>query len=294
MTYGDLITANGQLQWAGMVFGDGALTYLTDDGITGWEDHPGIDSGNVARTAEHGSEPGSKLLQERIVTWSGAWRPPRVGDDGSALRALRAATTIPDDETEDPLVIRLLGETLLAWGSIVGRALPSDQTYSVRAGKLLLQWSCSDPRRYSLTEHTVHLALPPPTTIGLAYSLVYPLDYGTAPPPSTGVATNVMEASTPPRLVFSGGAMSGIKVANTSTGETLAFDITMVSTDVLEVDTRAGTVLLNGVDRLTTRSNLSSPVRGFLFARGVNNLALTAQSWGSGAGVDVFWRDATF
>lgn len=294
--YGDLITADGQIQWAGMLFNDGVLTYLSDDGITGWEDLPATDSGNVARPSEHGSEPGRDLAQDRIVTGSWAWRPNRATDDGSALRALRAATTITSTSTEQPIVVRLLGETLLAWAKIKNRSLPGDRPYSVRAGTLTLQWECSDPKRYGLTENHERIAFPAPTTVGLVYPLVYPLDYGTAPAPSTGIAVNAMETETSPRLVFSGGAMSGIAITNTigDVTKTLAFNVALATTDVLEIDTRAGTVLLNGVDRLYTRTTLSGPVKDFLLAGGANALALHADSWDAGAGVDIYWRDATF
>lgn len=292
MAYGDLITGNGQVEYNGMVFGDNVVTYLGEDGITGWEDQPPADSGNIANATTHGSTPGELLLQERVITWSGDWRPPR-GDDGSALRALRAATGIVKGTTELPLVIRLLGETLLAFGRITNKALPSTRAYSVGAGILLLQWTCSDVRRYSLDEHDEQILLPTPTPVGLVYSLVYPLDYGTPVAPPTGSVTNSLDQDTPCRLVFSGAAMSGPGLRNGSTGQMLGFDIDLVATDVLEVDTRVGTVLLNGVDRLYTRTTGSTPVQSFLLAAGENDLQLSADSWDTGAQVEIFWRDAT-
>jgi hypothetical protein len=288
---GDLIVADGQVQWGGFLLGDNDLTWT--DGITGWDDLPGVDSGNVARPGQPGSWPGQKLPQERIVTWSGVWTPDPATDTGTDLVALRQATTILDGTDEQPLVVRTLGETMVAYGAVTNRALPNDALYSYRGGTLALQWTCADPRRYSIAENVASLSLTVAVGGGLTYPLVYPLDYGPAPvSTSSTTATNAGDAASWPLIAFMGPIVRP-SMYNAATGALLEYALTLTSTDVLVIDCRAGTVLLNGVDRAYTRTEACTPVASFLLVKGDNPLTLRAQSWGAGNSASVTWRSAT-
>jgi hypothetical protein len=288
MSAGDLITADGQIEWGGVLLGTDTA-YLWDS-LDGWEDLPGIDSGNVSRPAAHGSWSGAKFSQERTVTFGGYVVAPDVL---AAVRDLRRVTAVAGDATELPLVVRTAGETLLAHGAIVGRVLPLPTSVTEFA-QVTLQWLCSDPRRYSLVEKSVALALSAPPVAGLVYPLAYPLDYGADElPNASATATNELDAPTLPVVVFTG-PLTVPRLVNQPAGVMLEFGIELTAADTLTVDCAAGTVLLNGTaDRLYTSTPLCSPLANFEIRPGANDLALSAQDFDAGNSATVTWRDAT-
>jgi hypothetical protein len=288
---GELITGDGQVQFDDYLLGDDLVTYM--DALNGWEGLPGIDSGNTPRPNYHGSWPGYKFAQERIITWEG-----RFAASPSAwvteLKKLRQSLAIPLGSEEYEIAVRLRGETLLAFGTVSARAMPGDYSYGYYGARLTIQFECSDPRRYSLDENIQNLILPTVSSNGLDYPLDYPLDYG-ADEASSGSATiqNDGDVTTPVKLIFTG-PMTNPKIVNVTTGVSLEFIITLGDGETLEVDTRIGTVLLNGIaDRLYTRTVNSSPILSFGLVPGSNTVTLQASAWDDPAGVTIIWRDAT-
>ncbi len=293
LTTGDLIVGDGQVQWGNLLLG--ADPYFTEE-IAGWEDLPGIDSGNVARPATHGSWPGRFLGQERVVTWTG-WNVPidRRESLQASVRWVRSNTTITNDPTEYPLVVRTLGETLMCWGKVSNRAVATDIAYGAGGARTAIQWTCSDPRRYELDEQLVMLTLDDPPGAGLSWPLTYPLVWGPeATTTSSAVLVNSMDAPTPPTITITGPLDTPL-VVNQTTGRQLEFALVLTETDVLTIDCRQGTVLLNGVsDRLYTRTARSGPVAGFELQGGDNVLALRSVAYSPGNTAVIRWRSATF
>lgn len=293
MAPGSLITAEAQIEWAeALLLGDGTDYWVTN--LTGWDSMPGVDSGNVPRSARHGSWSGRALAQERVVTAEFDVLPGSY-DTEAVLAVLRAATTLAEDGTELALVVKAAsGPPLLAFGQVLRRDLPMEAGYRRGVYGCAIQWTCSDPRRYSITEQTITVAAPSAGS-GLVYPLVYPLDYGTTGGSGSGTATNAGEAPAHPVLTITGPAVRPL-VANTATGAVLEFDLTLVAGESLIVDTNAGTVLLGGTgNRLYTLTAASVPVESFVLASGANPLALRAQSFAApGASLGVRWRSASW
>jgi hypothetical protein len=286
---GELITGDGQLQYNGYVLGDDNITFL--DSINGWDDLPGIDSGNAIRSASHGAWPGRKIAGERIITWEGRFAP----DESiwqMELKRLRSSFTIPSGTEENEIVIRTHGESFLSFGSVSARAIPADRQYGYFGALLTIQFECSDPRRYSLGENSWTLSMPTVTTNGLVYPLTYPLDYGVETSPSSGTLLNAGDVITPVTLEFVG-PITNPGIINSTLGVKLQFNIVLTSSDTLTVNTRTGTVLLNGsADRLYTRTVTSSPIFSFGLVPGYNSMQMLASSWNTPAGVNIVWRDA--
>lgn len=108
------------------------------------------------------------------------------------------------------------------------------------------------------------LYMPAPGATGLEW----PLAFGE--PGSTGglSVTNVGDAPAHPVIEFRG-PVSRPSVTNLATGDVLEYDLPLAAGDVLVVDTRAGTVTLNGAaSRLYTASNRSVPEQTFTLAPG--------------------------
>ncbi|MFF4417477.1 hypothetical protein ACFYY8_33550 [Streptosporangium sp. NPDC001559] len=286
---GELITAPWQLEWGGFLIGTG--TPYSIQRISGWEDLPGLDMGAAAKPTRPGSWPGAPRPQSRIVTVELEFRAT-VDRMDEVVAALRAATSRSTTADEAPLAIRLRGETTVALGKVSNRLVLVDHAYSqALAPSATLQWLCSDPRRYELTERSLTITPGTSGSGGLVYPLSYPLTYGTAGSANNGTAANVGNEPTSPVLTFTG-PITTPRLVNTTLGYGLEFAVDVLAGQTLVVDADAGTVLLNGSDRLYTRSNLSVPVEYFELYPGDNNLTLLAASFGTGASLTVTWKSA--
>lgn len=291
MAAGDLITADGQLEYNGYVLGDDETTFMVS--LTGWEDLPPIDSSNTLRPASHGAWVGKKLAGQRIITWTGRFSPEEFSNWREMLDDLQNAFTIPVGTQELTIAVRTRDEIKVAFGSVVQRAIPMDYAYSYYGANITIQFECSDPRRYSLGEYTYFISMPTDAEDGLDYPLVYPLDYGLVDTVSDLSITNAGNAPSPLIITYHG-PVTNPTLVNSTTNQQLGFDIVLTEDDELIVNTRNGTVLLNGtVDRLYTRSLTSSPILGFELQPGLNELHAYAEEWDTGAGIEITYRDAT-
>jgi hypothetical protein len=288
---GELITGDGQLEFNGYLLGDDVTTFMTS--LTGWEDLPPIDSSNTVKPASHGAWPGKKLANQRILTWNGRFAPEDFSTWNDLLDDLKAAFNIPVGTEEFTIAVRTRNVTKIVFGAVTARAMPMDYSYSYYGANITIQFECSDPRKYSTGENTVFISMPSDTDDGLDYPLDYPLDYGADQLEGNLLINNQGNASTPLVLNFLGPATNPTLV-NTTTGQQLGFDIVLAADDILTVDTRLGTVLLGGVDRLYTRQLTSSPILAFELRPGLNEMHVFAEEWDTGAGVEIIYRDAEF
>lgn len=288
---GSLITGDGQLEYNDYLLGDDDITFMQS--ITGWEDLPNVDSANTLRPSSHGAWVGRKYLGQRIITWTGVFAAEKEVWADEIVR-LKTAFTPPEGTEELTIVVRTRGTDLMAFGTVSARQIPMDYSYGYYGARLSVQFECSDPRLYSLGENSVFISMPSSATDGLDYPLVYPLDYGTEVAPNSLIVVNAGAAPTPMIMNFVG-PVTNPSLINDTSGKQLGFEIVLTADDVLTVDTRKGTVLLNGTaDRLYTRTPLSSPILGFDLLSGSNELQVIAEDWDDGAGVEIVYRDATF
>lgn len=288
MAIGDLITRDAQIEWNGALLLGSGTPYGWGK-LSGWGDRPGVDLGNQARAADHGSHPGQPWAQERVITWEFQMYPD-AADFAAACDALEMATPVEPGTTERPLVIRTRGRTRVAYAKVANRGLPEDKLYFAGRPKGILVWTAADPRLYSLEQYTIHVSSPslPP---GLQYPLTYPLDYGGAIIPSSGSAVNAGNTATRPLVTFVGPSTNP-SLINTTTNRLLAFDIVLASGEELVVDTLAGSVLLGAADRSNTLADLSVAPSDFELVPGTNGLTFSSAFSGAGTGVDVTWRSA--
>ncbi len=281
---GELITRDAQVQWAGQLWGDGTLWSVSS--MPGWNDLPGLDSGSVPRAQQHGDWLGRLLAQGRSISLSmtlTGWPE----DFPAALLALEAAT--PIEQAEQPLVVQGAGRRLLVNGRITHRVTPFDTAFNLGTPSVTLMWECSDPRRYGLTALSVATGLPQSGS-GLDWgdtSTPKGLDWhdGESPPGldwgadgSSGdlTLTNAGTAPTHPVLEFRGPVVMP-SVTLQETGQVLEYDLPLAASDVLTVDTAAGTVTLaSGASRLYTVTARSSPEEAFVLPPGTSTLSFRA------------------
>lgn len=306
MTAGDLISRNGQLEWGGLLMGDGTIYRWRE--LTGWDDLPAIDSGNVARTAAHGAWSGTDYLQSRTVGFTGAIRPTSRAEYIAAKQALRAAVQVAPTADESLLVIRTHDETLQAFGKPSVRIITGGPEYG--PGILVpftLGWICSDPRLYALGSGpggdpggggggsggaggTLTLLGPSADTDGLIYPLEYPLDYGVAGFPSEGIANVGGNTPTDPTITFNG-PVTGPRLQRAD-GRTLQFDVTIAAGEALVVTVADGSALLAGITHVPPTSS-SVPIAMFTLIPGPNSLTFRGDSFPApGASCVITWHNA--
>lgn len=273
MAPGSLMTRPGQVQYGELLLGAG--TPYRWRGITGWEELPALDSATVPRSDAHGAFPGSLLAQVRTIGLDGlVVRAPRA-TVGAVVAALNAGTVPVEDERAFVAWLDDRGP-LLAYARATRRAIPAALGY--RLGTITggaLEFVATDPRRYTLVEQVV-AAMLPASEPGLAWPLTWPLAFGT--PGSTGAmaAANTGDAPTHPVIEFRGPVVRP-SVTNVGTGDVIEYDIPLAADDVLTVDTRAGTVTLNGTaSRLYTATSRSVPEQTFTLPPGTSNLIFRA------------------
>ncbi|WP_301476796.1 phage tail domain-containing protein [Streptomyces sp. LB8] len=282
MAIGDRVTRPGHVQYGDLLLGPG--TPYRWQRITGWEDLPALDSGTVPRSDAHGAFPGQLLAQARTIGLDGlVVRAPRA-QIGAVVAALSAGTAPVVDEL--PLVVWLDERgPLLAYARATRRAIPAGKGYTlgvITGGAL--EFEASDPRRYELTERTATVTLPAAEQ-GLDWhadgqggegGLEWPLTFGEVGSTGALSVTNHGEAATHPTIIFRG-PMLRPSLTNVATGDVLEYDLPLAAGDVLEVNTRAGTVTLNGTaSRLYTATARSVPEQTFTLPPGSTNLIFRA------------------
>ncbi|MFE2438085.1 phage tail protein, partial [Streptomyces sp. NPDC059409] len=95
---GSLITRDGQIQWAGLLMGPGTPYEIDRTGITGWDDLPVLDTGDIVRPDQHGAWPGARWAQPRLVGASVWLLPPAAARARDVIGAFRAATGVGGGE----------------------------------------------------------------------------------------------------------------------------------------------------------------------------------------------------
>ncbi|MBG0853217.1 phage tail family protein [Streptomyces spinoverrucosus] len=289
---GSLITRDGQMQWAGLLLGPGTPYEIDRGGLTGWEDLPEYDTGDADHPTAHGAWPGARYAKPRKVGGTVHTVPSANSAEASltATRILRQALLLGDEERW--LAVRLHGETLAVRARISQRVLAADRTYATQGvSRASVQWYATDPRRYSVTEHTAVTGAPQPES-GLTWPLTWPLYWGEAASTGDVTAANGGSAPTHPVLTFTG-PCAGPTVTDRTTARRLRYQITLAAGDELVVDTAAGTVTLNGTaSRRHTAAADSSPEELFAFEPGRAQLAFRPDTHEAGARMTVRWRDA--
>ena len=283
------LNADGQIGYNGLVFGAGTSYVIAETGITGWEDLPGFDTADSPRSGDHGSWPGPRYAQPRVVTAT-VWLAPSTRTDTSAITALRGATGI--DLAERWLTVQLHGETLISAVRVNQRVIPTDRQFALYGvAKASIQFIATDPRRYTLTLQTLSTSVPQPET-GIVWPLTWPLSWGTAGSSGNLQVANAGNAATHPVVTFTG-PCTNPQLVNVATGQMLGYTLNLAASDVLTVDTGSGQVLLNGAaDRRYTAMPNATLEEAFVLPPGSTTLAFRPQTGAPPASAKVAWRSA--
>lgn len=284
---GELITADGQLQYGSLLMGTGTPYRLAAGGLRGWNDLPPLDQANVSRPSAAGSWPGSIYPGERTIETDLTLYVADVSTYPAVLAALRAATA--PSGPEQPLVIQMGGQQLQCGVRCTGR-LGGEDGYALGVDRVSLKWTATDPRRYSVAAYSADTA-PPVGGTGLTWPISWPLSWGSSGTGGTVYIANAGDWNTPLTITIRG-PLTTPAVYRQDTYDVLELDTTLAAGDVVVIDTLADTLTLNGTpakDRLTDRS---APVNSFLMPPGNTGLALRAAVTDPAASVTAVWRSA--
>jgi hypothetical protein len=238
-------------QWRDLAFGAGTGYRIRT--VDGWDELPPSRYEKKLRSQGHGAHPSKVWSDERVVSVEG-WCWTAAERDAQLLAFQRRMTF---DGGEEPLQLTVAGRTLTAYAQLLlARPMVIRGEWGLGRFGWLVQWRCTDPRRYGNTR-TVSTGLP--TSGG---GLVFPLfsgapgvglDFGALG--GTGQVTVSNYGTAPASLLLGvrGGLDLGFEVS--AAEQALTYPVQVPSGQVIALDTAAGTVLVEGT--ASRRGNLT-------------------------------------
>lgn len=237
--------ADTEVVWAGLTLGgEGDYRVLS---VSGWDDLPAITDSSEERSRGDGDHVGDLFGRSRVVTVTGEI-VDTVNRDALARRL--QAVTVVDNVLRD-LTVTMFGLTLTSQARVIARSLTVGMQYDVGNVPFALQFRCPDPLRYGPP-----VTMPTPLPLagaGLIYPITYPVAYG--PPGITGRLQLTNPGTAPASLLLEvlGGLPQGWQVS--AGGRALTYPVAVPSGQTIEIDTAAGTVLVEGTS--SRRTSLS-------------------------------------
>ena len=281
---GELITLDGQMQYGTLLMGTGTPYRLA--ALRGWDDLPPLDLADVPRPSADGAWPGSIYAAERTIETdlnlvADALTYP------AALAALRAATA--PSGGEQPLVIRMGGQLLQCGVRCTGRVVGGDG-YALGADRVALKWTASDPRRYGAAA-SVSVTTLPTAAGGISWPVTWPLTWPSGDAGGTIYVSNAGDWVTPLTLTVAG-PVTTPAVYRQDTSDVIELNASLAASDIVVIDTLAGSVTLNGVSANSLLTDRSAPVTSFLMPPGGTGLAFRAAVSDPAAKLTAAWRSA--
>lgn len=272
--------------WACGVIDDAGVQWRLLD-VEGWTGRSGVGvrTARADRPGRDGQLRGRSYRSERIITLGGlAYAPDPASldaagetiaalcDDASVLHTLVGTDTSGIDKQA---MVELNAESKF-----------EHQTDRVAAWQI--QLAAPDPLRYATVASTASCGLAT-TSGGLAFPLVFPLDFGSGSTGGTLLLTNAGNTATWPIWTITGPVTNPV-IVNTGTGERLTLTITVDAGQQLILDTDARTVMLQGV--ASRRGSLSSTSAWFPLRAGATAIAFQASSYDPATSLSAAWRSA--
>lgn len=226
--------------WRGLTLGAGSRYRVLT--VEGWEELPPARYDKQGRASAHGSHPSRRFADERIVTVTGYCWTATERDE--MLAGMQAELVYDDDD--DPLAVTLAGRTLTAHAQLLAaRQMVLRGEWGIGRFGWLIQWRCANPLRYGASR-TVTTPLPAPGG-GLLYNLYSTsgkLDYGA--PGTTGRITLTNPGTADAAVLFAvrGALPEGYELSGA--GQRIRSPKPVPAGQVIEIDTAAGTVLVEG------------------------------------------------
>jgi len=287
MPIGDLITGDWQIQVGDLLIGDG--TDYDIRVIEGLASMPEVRPQDRPLLLRHGSVSGLDYLGERDFTVE----LDVVESNTDTLAALLDALSLAwrPTTTEVPIAFQVPGVAggapSVVFGRVRRRDIPIGVQFSRGLAEVALEVACTDPRVYSVTEHSTSTGVAS-SEGGLTFDAVADFTFGDV---STGGAMSLLNAGTfdaPVTFVIEGPCTSPV-IENVTVDKTLRFDIVLSAGERLFVNTKERTVLLGGTS--TRYFALRTTSEWFDLVPGPNAINYLASS-DIGSTLTATWRSA--
>lgn len=151
-----------------------------------------------------------------------------------------------------------------------------------------------DPTIFGATLKTLDTQSVDPTTSGgdAEYSFTYPVVYGASTFTVADTVTNNGDIATYPTSIIVNGPVTDPKITNTTTGEFIEFSTTLATSSNQLVIVYDKDTLTAEVDGTSVLSSLSDSSTLFKLPTGSSSIQLSGSAVGSGAYIQVTYRDA--
>lgn len=265
----------------------GAGTPYSIQNISGLKDLPPIRSQDDDRGYFDGSFSGNDFLSGRTITINLIVLNGNGNSAQQNANILKTALMFQKTGTQ-PFQFQLSPDEGLKFvnGRVRGQSILVDQNFSY--GYIVAQFKifCPDPRIYDNTQLSLFLSAGTP--LGRGYPRTYPISYGGGSNTAQGVIANAGNATTYPVITITGPAVNP-SIGNFSTGQAMAFNVTLAATDVLVIDLQARTITLNGNP---ARNLLTGASQWFSALAGNSSYYFTATGTTVLSGATVTWYNA--
>lgn len=283
MAAGDLITADWQLEFGGLLIGDGTPYDIVE--MSGL-DQPEVRFREQPRLQNHGVYSSDEFVDSRRIVLSITTSAGSHSELATLLDALAKAFMPGADEA--PLVFQLPGYAKRQVNVRVRRrSMTVNRDYMFRLPGIVVELAASDPRIYSTTQSTQSWGLTN-VTAGLTFSAGFDMSFGGSVTASSRSLNNAGTFATRPVCMIAG-PISNPTITHEPSGKYLAFTGSLVAFEWLDIDLEARTVLLNGA--ASRYSWLTADSQWWELAPGANPIRFTAGAYDTGL-LTVTWRSA--
>lgn len=287
MAAGDLITADWQIEFGGLLIGDGTPYSIAQ--VQGLLEIPELRTADRQRLRRHGLTPGDDFLNGRSVTLT----LEVFGETQEAfvLAVHDLQTALAPTTDASPLHFQIPGVATGVKAFVSCRArrvsAPIDLDFFYRIPVWVIEFFATDPLVYSAIEYSYVSNLPSGGG-GLNFNAEPDFTFGAVSVGGTILATNAGTFNSSPTFRIDG-PVTDPRIENVTTGQTLAFVGTVPSGDFLMLNVETRTVLLSGT--ASRYSWLAVGSEWWELVPGVNEVSFRA-STPTSATMTMTWRSA--
>lgn len=279
------------MTFKGLSFGDNSNFLITN--IDGWEDRPETTNGSTPHPRRLGSWVGGLSSTKRVVTVDLEILADRANDGSTTLPKNKLSKALAMDDEESPLMLDLdyyLPREII-YARVTGFDMPTSRNYA-RSQKALIEFTATDPRRYSVGMNYATTGLPV-LLRGAAYPITYGRYAAVITPDARGeaIAQNEGNTATPPTYKLVGPVRNPtITVLGPKNfRRRIQFNVNLASGETLLAKPAAGTVTVDGAARRGITSG--ALIEDMELPAGISTVTLGGTGSGN-AKLTVSWRDA--
>lgn len=289
MAAGDLVTAEWQIEYNGVLLGDGTPYSLVQ--VQGLLDVPEVRTSDRTRLRRHGLQAGDDFLGGRTITVTVEVYSATASAFAADMETLLTGLSPAQSAGELPLVFRIPG---VAGGGkrrvdarLRRREVPIDLQYLYQVPLVTLEFLATSPLLEDFTEASGISTLPSAGG-GLVFPAVAPFTFGAVSTGGTITATNEGNFPASPSFRIDGPVVNP-RLENLTSGKVLSMNITLAAGEYLLIDAEARTILLGGTS--SRYSTLAVGSEWWDLEPGTSSVTFRA-STSTAATLTMTWRSA--